>query len=146
MIWSHRPGTPRGNQVAIRRLGQEQRVATLEVDPPECLSITRLPNVISNASGDFVLPNVPPDIYTLEINLKGFKTLKRPGIAVSPGDRIGVGAFAMEVGGITDTVTVTAESTLLQTQSAERSATITPTEVQNLPLSSRVFTNLAKYT
>src|SRR5512143_539598 len=78
---------------------------------------TRLPNVISNASGDFVVPNVTPDTYTLEINQKGFKTLKRTGIAVSPGDRVGLGALTMEVGGTNETVTVTAEAVLLQTQS-----------------------------
>jgi hypothetical protein len=104
---------------------------------------TRLPNVISNASGDFVLPNVPPGTYTLEINQKGFKTLKRTGIAISPGDRVGLGALTMEVGGTSETVTITAEATLLQTQSSERSATIATTEVQNLPLASRIFTNLA---
>ena len=103
---------------------------------------TRLPNVISNASGDFVMPNVTPDTYTLEINQKGFKTLKRTGIPVSPGDRLGLGALTMEVGGTTETVTVTAEATLLQTQSSERSATIAQIEVQNLPLASRIFTNL----
>jgi len=103
---------------------------------------TRLPSVISNASGDFVMPNVTPDTYTLEINQKGFKTLKRTGIPVSPGDRLGLGALTMEVGGTTETVTVTAEATLLQTQSSERSATIAQIEVQNLPLASRIFTNL----
>ncbi len=103
---------------------------------------TRFPDVISNASGDFVLPNVPPDTYTLEINQKGFKMLKRTGVAVSPGDRVGLGALTMEVGGTTETVTVTAEAVLLQTQSAERSATISTIEVQNLPLASRIFTNL----
>ena len=73
---------------------------------------TRLPDVISNASGDFVLPNVPPDTYTLEINQKGFKTLKRTGIAVSPGDRVGLGALTMAVGGMTETVIVTGEAPL----------------------------------
>ena len=96
----------------------------------------------TNTTGEFVLPNVPPDTYTLEINQKGFKMLKRTGIAVSPGDRVGLGTLTLEVGGTTETVTVTAEAVLLQTQSAERSATIAQIEVKNLPLSSRFFTNL----
>src|SRR5690242_14850755 len=48
---------------------------------------TKLPTVTSDTSGDFVIPNVPPDTYTLEIARQGFKTLRRTGIAVSPGDR-----------------------------------------------------------
>ncbi len=102
----------------------------------------RLPSVASLTGGDFVVPNVPPDTYTLEIAQKGFKPLQRTGIAVSPGDRVGLGPLTIEIGAATETVTVTAESTMLQTQSAERSATITPTEVQNIPLLTRTFTNL----
>src|SRR5262245_49102836 len=85
---------------------------------------TRLPDAVSSISGDFVFPNVPPDTYTLEIAHKGFKTLRRTGIAVSPGDRIGLGQLTIEIGAVTESVTVTAEAGLLQTQSGERSFTI----------------------
>jgi hypothetical protein len=103
---------------------------------------TRQPDAISATSGDFVFANVAPDTYTLEIAHKGFKTLKRTGIAVTAGDRIGLGPLTIEVGSVTDTVTVSSEAPLLQTQSAERSATITQAEVQNIPLATRTFTNL----
>lgn len=103
---------------------------------------TRLPNAISSTSGDFAFPNVPPDTYTLEISQKGFKTLKRTGIAVSPGDRVGLGALTIDVGAVTEAITVTAEAALLQTQSAERSSTIAQAQVQNIPLATRTFTNL----
>src|SRR5437867_2227082 len=104
---------------------------------------TRLPDAVSGASGDFVVANVPPDTYTLQITLTGFKTLKQGGIAVSPGDRVGLGPLMLEVGGIAETITVTAESTLLQSQSGERSFTITTTSLENLPISNRSFTTLA---
>src|SRR5712692_10592921 len=104
---------------------------------------TRLPNAISGTSGDFVLPNVPPDTYTLEISHQGFKMLRRTGIAVSAGDNIGLGPLTIEVGAVAETLTVRAEAQLLQTQSAERSFTITPTSVQNVPISNRSFTALA---
>jgi hypothetical protein len=104
---------------------------------------TRLLAVKSVANGDFVLPNVPPDTYTLEITHAGFKTLRRTGVAVSPGDRVGLGTLGIEIGAASESVTVTAEATMLQTQSGERSYTVRPSEVQNLPLASRIFTNLA---
>ena len=103
---------------------------------------TRLPNAVSSTSGDFVFPNVAVDTYTVEIALTGFKTFKRTGIAVSPGDRVGLGALTLEVGTLTETVTVTAEAPQLQTQSSERSFTIERAEVQNLPILSRSFTSL----
>ncbi|MGQ9633141.1 MAG: carboxypeptidase regulatory-like domain-containing protein [Bryobacteraceae bacterium] len=103
---------------------------------------TKLPVVKSDASGDFVIPNVPPGTYTLEIAQQGFKALRRPGITVSPGDRVGVGRLTLEVGMVTEQVTVVAEAPLLQTQSAERSQTVERAQVENIPLLNRVFTNL----
>ena len=104
---------------------------------------TRLPSVISSSSGDLVIPNIPPGVYTLEISLKGFKTLRRTGIAVSAGDQSGLGVLTLEVGTVAESITVTADSAQLQTQSAERSFTITPSSVQNLPIANRSFTALA---
>ncbi len=104
---------------------------------------TRLPGVISSTSGDFVIPNIPPGTYTLEVSLKGFKTLKRLGVAVSAGDQSSLGVLTLEVGALTESITVSAESAQLQTQSAERSFSITPSAVQNLPIANRSFTALA---
>ena len=104
---------------------------------------TRLPNASSAVTGDVVIPNIPPGIYTLEISHKGFKTLKQTGVAVSAGDQIGLGVLTLEVGAVAESITVTTESAQLQTQSAERSFTITPSSVQNLPIANRSFTALA---
>ena len=104
---------------------------------------TRLPKVTSAATGELVIPNIPPGVYTLELSLNGFKTLKRTGIAVSAGDHSGLGVLTLEVGTIAESITVSADSAQLQTQSAERSFTITPSSVQNLPIGNRSFTALA---
>ena len=104
---------------------------------------THLPDAITNADGDFVFANVPPDTYTLQIMMEGFKALRRGGIAVSAGDRVGLGTLTIEVGGLTETVLVTAQSPLVQTQSGERSFTIATQSVENLPIGNRSFTALA---
>ncbi len=103
---------------------------------------THIPNVTTNSSGEFVVPNVPPDTYTLQITSTGFKTFRRTGIEVNPGDRIALGQLTIQVGEVSQSVTVSSETPLLQTQSAERSATVTPTEVQNLPVLNRDFASL----
>jgi len=107
---------------------------------------TRLPDAITNADGDFVFANVPPDTYTLQITMEGFKALRRGGIAVSAGDRVGLGTLTIEIGGLTETVLVTAESPLVQTQSGERSFTIATQSVENLPIGNRSFTAAATTT
>src|SRR4051812_39994042 len=75
--------------------------------------------------------------------MDGFKPLKRRGISVSPGDRVGLGTLTIDVGGLTEAVTVQAESPLVQTQSGERSFTVTTQAVENLPIANRSFVSLA---
>ena len=71
---------------------------------------TRMAPVVTNATGDFVIPNVTPDTYTVEVAMSGFASPARPGVAVSGGDRIGVGALTLTLGGTSETVTVNARS------------------------------------
>src|SRR4029434_1475440 len=52
--------------------------------------------VVTNATGDFVFPNVTNDTYTIRVSMDGFKTSERKGVTVSPGDRLAVGTLTME--------------------------------------------------
>ena len=104
---------------------------------------TQLVDAITNAQGDFVFANVPPDRYTLQVTMDGFKTFKRSDIAVSPGDRASVGTVTLEVGGLSETVQVTSEAPLIQSSSGERSFTISTEAVENLPIFNRSFTAVA---
>ena len=104
---------------------------------------TQLSDAFTNSNGDFTFANVSPDRYTLQVTMEGFKTLKRTGIVVSAGDRTLLGSFAIEVGGLTDTVQVKAESPIVQAQSGERSFTVSREAVENLPIANRSFTALA---
>ena len=72
-----------------------------------------------------MFPNVAADTYSVEVTLAGFKTMRRTGVVVSGGDRVGVPPLTLEVGGTVETVTVSAEAALVQTQSGERSFAVT---------------------
>ena len=85
---------------------------------------TKMVPVTTNAQGDFVIPNVSPDTYRIEVSMAGFKTLTRGGLAVGTGDRIPLPAMVLEVGGATETVNVRPTLQLIQAQSGERSFTI----------------------
>src|SRR5262249_23092885 len=104
---------------------------------------TRSSDEFTNAEGDFTFPNVSPDRYTLQVTMQGFKTLRRTGIEVGAGDRMSIGTVAIDVGGMTDTVQVTADAPLVQSTSGERSFTVTREQVENLPIANRSFTALA---
>jgi protocatechuate 3,4-dioxygenase beta subunit len=43
---------------------------------------------VTDTNGNFTFPNVTPGTYTVRITMSGFKSLERPGIVVSPGDRV----------------------------------------------------------
>ena len=70
---------------------------------------TRVADVQTSQNGDFVFPNVPGDTYTVQVTLAGFKTLRRPGVVVSPGDRVAVPTLTLSVGTLDETVNVRAE-------------------------------------
>ena len=95
---------------------------------------TRMAPVVTNVTGDFVVPNVTPDTYTVEVAMSGFASIVRPGVAVSGGDRISVGSLTLTLGVTSETVTVKSEAPLIQSQSGERSFRVTTAEVENLPI------------
>ena len=78
--------------------------------------------------------------------MDGFKTSERKGINASPGDRVAIGTMAIELGVLNETVTVSGEAPLIQSQTGERSFTVTTEAVQNLPIANRNFGGLAALT
>ncbi|ODS59594.1 MAG: hypothetical protein ABS36_01310 [Acidobacteria bacterium SCN 69-37] len=106
---------------------------------------TRGVPAITNATGDYVLPNITPDTYSIEVTMPGFRTARRTGVPVSGGERVAVGILVIEPGGASETVDVTAEAPLIQAQSGERSQTISSIQVESLPLGGgRNFTDLTR--
>jgi hypothetical protein len=104
---------------------------------------TRVADAQTNQNGDFVFPNVPGDTYTVQVALEGFKTLRRAGVLVSPGDRVVVPTMTLSVGGVGETVNVRAEATTIQAASGERAFTVTTESVESLPLANRNFAGFA---
>lgn len=107
---------------------------------------TRSVPAVTNATGDYVFPNTTADNYTVEVTMQGFRTLTRAGVAVSAGERVSVPVLTLEPGGAQETVTVIAESPLVQASSAERSFAITTDQIENLPINRGNFTSLTAFT
>src|SRR2546430_12252635 len=107
---------------------------------------TKSAPAVTNETGIYVFPNVTPDTYTVEVTLESFKAVRRTGVAVSGGDRVGVQPLTLEPGALAETVTVVAESPLVQTQSGERSFAVTSAQIENLPIARGNFTSLTAFT
>src|SRR5215470_1745369 len=99
----------------------------------------------TNANGYFVFINVKPATYVLEMEAQGFKKAQ-----VSPFD-VGVNqtvsqTVKLEVGGVTQTVSVTAEAVMLERSTSELGTVIEKKAVADLPLNGRNFTQLLTLT
>jgi len=82
-------------------------------------------NTTTDASGDFVFPSVLPARYSLTVNAPGFKRFERLGFTLTSFERLSVGTVKLEVGSLTESITVTAEAApVIQTASPERSAVL----------------------
>ncbi len=90
----------------------------------------------SNDKGEWVLSELPIGTYTLRVELSGFRSYVRDGIAVAAEDHIRLDA-QLAVGSTTDTVTVTAEAPLTDARSSTLGGTIEERAVEDMPMNGR---------
>ncbi len=91
---------------------------------------------VSNAEGLFSLPSLPIGTYTVTVTLQGFKTFVVQNVVLTSGAGASVKAI-MEIGGVSEQITVTSSSEIVQTQSSTVSTTINTNQITKLPLTSR---------
>jgi len=97
----------------------------------------------SDAEGRFVFPIVRPDLYSLKVGMAGFKTSEKTNVQVSANDKFSAGIIALEVGAITEEVSVSGRVTELQAQSGERSFALETQAIQNIASNGRQVFNFA---
>ena len=90
----------------------------------------------TNEAGRYLVQFLLPGQYTVAVEKQGFKRIVRQGIAVSSSDRANVDVV-LEVGGVAESVTVTSDVPLLQTESATRASLIESQYLDNMPTSGR---------
>jgi hypothetical protein len=97
----------------------------------------------TDGAGRFVFAIVRPDTYTLQVGLQGFKTLERTNYVVSANDRLSTGTLTLEVGQMTEEVSVSSRVTELQSTSGERSFTLESQALTNIANNGRALFNFA---
>jgi outer membrane receptor protein involved in Fe transport len=88
---------------------------------------------VTNTTGLATFASVPPGTYSVRVNISGFKEYVRTGVIVSEDAVLRVNSL-LEVGQVTDTVTVSAGAAVLQTDRAEVRTEIPSTQLENLPV------------
>jgi hypothetical protein len=92
---------------------------------------------VSDGTGHFSIEGITSGVYTATISLMGFKTVVLPDVTVVQGVAASVKPVVLAVGNLTETVTVTGATELIQTQSATVSTTLTTTQIARTPLPTR---------
>jgi hypothetical protein len=95
----------------------------------------------TNEGGIYVVPNLPPGAYRLQVSKLGFKTLIKPDIILNIQDALSIN-FTLPVGAVFDTVTVEGGASMINTTDASVSTVIDHTYVENMPLNGRSFQDL----
>jgi len=91
---------------------------------------------VSNSDGLFSIPSLPIGTYTVTVTLQGFKTVVVNNVVLTSGAGANVKA-TMEVGGVSEQITVSSSSAIVQTQSSAISQTINTKQITQLPLTTR---------
>jgi outer membrane receptor protein involved in Fe transport len=88
---------------------------------------------VTDATGTYTIRNVTGGNYTLKASLQGFKEFVQTGILVTAGGIVRING-RLEIGTLSEAVTVTSEATILKTDKADVSVDLRPEDVTNLPL------------
>ena len=92
----------------------------------------------TNKAGQFVMPSIPPSLYTLTAEMNGFDKAVRTGIIVNVTGHVTVN-MSLKVAGATQTVQVSSQNTSLQTQDATTGQVINKRFIEDLPLTEPLF-------
>src|SRR5689334_13322438 len=97
---------------------------------------------VTDSDGRFSVPFLTPGSYTVRAELRGFKAVEQRGVTVSLGQAVDLPGLKMEVGGLTETVQVTASSPIVDTTSTTTGAVLSSDMFSRVPVGRRVSDTL----
>jgi hypothetical protein len=92
--------------------------------------------VTTDTRGGYFFAAVFPGVYTVRVEMRGFKTTEDRGVRMSPNDTRGLDV-TLEVGSQTETVEVTTGREIIQTETGAREGLIRAEQIENLSIISR---------
>lgn len=97
---------------------------------------------VTNESGEYTVPSLPPSRYDISVEGANFSRTLIEDVELNVGVRATLNA-ELKAGSVSETVTITGDQPLIETTKSELGQTVTPLEVENLPLLNRTFAGLS---
>src|SRR6266404_6738839 len=98
--------------------------------------------ISSDSSGNYLFAQLLAGNYTISVTAPGFKKHEEKDVVLSSSERAVVRPITLEIGAISESISVTAEGAKLQTQSAERAGTLSANMIVETPTKGRHFLGL----
>jgi hypothetical protein len=101
--------------------------------------------LVADAAGNYVATPLRIGVYVVSVELAGFKKETREGIVLRVQDRLRID-FTLEPGDISESVVVTSEAPLVQSETSSLGQVIDARQIVGLPLNGRNYIDLATLT
>ena len=88
---------------------------------------------VATGTGNYTIPALPAGPYSVNIESPGFKRFIQNGIVVQVAQTARIDV-SLQIGSISESITITAEAPLLKTENAEQSTVVTTERINQLPL------------
>jgi len=98
--------------------------------------------VISNREGVYTAAGLAPGAYRIDVELPGFKPLRRGGVHLATGEKARID-FDLAVGDVREHVTVVADAPIVRGETASLGTVVEHEQVVQLPLNGRAFITLS---
>lgn len=105
--------------------------ATVEAASPALIERAR--TAVTDGSGQYRITELPPGTYVLTVSLSGFTSVKREGVTVSGSGVIPINV-ELSVGTLAETITVSGEAPIVDTQTTRRETVVTSETINALPI------------
>ena len=104
--------------------------------------ISRSHTSVTRTDGRYSVQGLAPGSYRVRVELSGFRPLTREGVRLATGETVRLD-LQLEVGGLTDAITVRADALLVRSETSGLGQVIDNRKVVDLPLNGRSFIGLA---
>jgi hypothetical protein len=93
--------------------------------------------VTTNHEGFFSYPDLTPATFTISVEAPGFKVYKQTGILINADEQRSLGQIKLQVGQVSESVTITADAVTVNTSNGERAGTLSGEQLDEIALRGR---------